>query len=109
MKLESFLTHARRRVGTSPQKVPIIIEPHTALRPSPFHPCSELHFAFWEVSVWVLSCYSCDQASDVAGQVRETFSVARTSLLNALFGAGVTGVRGLARGGVVPATVANHR
>ncbi len=37
VKLESFLAHARTRVVTPS---------HTSIRPSPFHPRSELHFAF---------------------------------------------------------------
>ncbi len=51
--------------GRHPPKLKV--PSHTSLRPSPFYPRSELHFAHW-----VLSCYSCGRASDVAGKVRES-------------------------------------
>ncbi len=83
MKLESFLAHARTRVVSHTSLSDLVLSTHAvssillSLGSKPYR-------------AWVLSCYSCDRASDVAGQVREAFSVAQTSHFSTLFRAGVT-------------------
>ncbi len=47
VKLESFLAHARRRVVTSPQKVPIIATPLSDLVLST-HAVSSIFLSFWK-------------------------------------------------------------
>ena len=68
VKLESFPVHVGTRVVT-PQKVPIKATPLSDLVLST-HAVSSILLT--GNRAWVLSCYSCGRASDVAGKVRES-------------------------------------
>ncbi len=91
--LKSFLAHARRRVVTSPPKSAYYS--HTSLRPSPFHPRSELHFTFWKAILterWPWAVVAVIELPTWLDRLGKAFSVVQTSHLSTLFRAGVTGV-----------------